>query len=73
MRVIQLRVLLVCCRRTVGVVVRSEQAVVAHACYGHRYRSSPFPLSGTGGGGERVRAWGVQGSTTGIGSRRRVL
>ena len=25
----------------------SEQAVVAHACHGHRYRSSPVPLSGT--------------------------
>ena len=28
--------------------VRSEQAVVAHACHGHRYRPLPVPLSGTG-------------------------
>ena len=27
--------------------VRSEQAVVAHACHGHRYRPSLVPLSGT--------------------------
>ena len=26
----------------------SEQAVVAHACHGHRCRFSPVPLSGTG-------------------------
>ena len=26
----------------------SEQAVVAHACHGHRYRSSPVPLSRPG-------------------------
>ena len=26
----------------------SEQALVAHACHGHRYRLSPVPLSGTG-------------------------
>ena len=37
----------------------SEQAVVAHACHGHRYQSSPVPLSGTErkkkrGGGEGV-------------------
>ena len=25
-----------------------EQAVVAHACHGHRYQPSPVPLSGTG-------------------------
>ena len=28
--------------------VRSEQAVAAHACHGHRYRPTPAPLSGTG-------------------------
>ena len=30
--------------------VRSEQAVVAHACHGHRYRYRPsqVPVSGTG-------------------------
>ena len=28
--------------------VRSEQAVVAHACHGYRCRPSPVPLSGTG-------------------------
>ena len=26
----------------------SEQAVVAHDCHGHRYRTSLVPLSGTG-------------------------
>ena len=38
----------------------SEQAVIAHACHGHRYRPSPVPLSGTGkimGGG----GWGGGG------------
>ena len=58
----------------------SEQAVVAHACHGHRYRPSPAPLSGTEKRGEGVSGdrlhWRVQGSTsslTGIGSRRRVV
>ena len=38
--------------------VFNEQAVVAHACHGHRYRPSPVHLSGTGikkrgGGGSK--------------------
>ena len=36
----------------------SEQAVVAHACHGHRYRPSPNPLSGTG----KEMAEGVRGT-----------
>ena len=35
----------------------SEQAVVAHACHGHKYRPSPVPLSGTG----KKRGEGVRG------------
>ena len=38
----------------------SEQAVVAHACLGHRYRPSPVPLTGTGkkkGGGGGTREY----------------
>ena len=35
--------------------MHSEQAVIAHACHGHRCRPSPVPLSGTGkkGGGSK--------------------
>ena len=51
----------------------SEQAVVAHACHGHRYRPSPVLLSGAGD----KRREGVRGgggtACTGIGSRRRVI
>ena len=31
----------------------SEQAAVAHACHGHRYRPPPVPLSRTGKKGGR--------------------
>ena len=34
--------------RSVCLTAHSEQAVVAHACHGHRYGPSLVPLSGTG-------------------------
>ena len=66
-------------------VHNSEQAVVAHACHGHRCQPLPVSLSGTGkkksgevkGGGGTTCTGGYKGvrmsSPTKVGSRWRVV